>query len=241
MTLELVAISKYFRGVAALRDISASFEAGVTAILGGNGAGKSTLLDVICGIIAPSRGVLRWRGGELPNASVAHRARAGIVRLFQEPQLSGSQRPEVNVLIAARPRSTDGLVTAARRWSAADKQRRGAARSLLDEFGFGANIERTTSELSGGFRRLLSFACCIAQRPDVLLLDEPLAGLGSARRADVLQHIDRERQRGVTVLLVEHDLNAVRAIADRAVVLSGGVKIADGSVTEAIARLEATD
>ena len=234
-------LSKNYAGVAALQDVSLVVAPGeVHALIGPNGAGKSTLINVVAGLYRPSVGRILL-GGEDVTASPAHRrARMGLVRTFQNLQLIEGVDVLSNVMLGMRPRS--GLVVDVARWflgrghEAAERE---DAMAILDVMGVGRYAHHLPKDLSYGHRKLVELARAIAQRPSILLLDEPVAGLNSLEAqaiARLVQHLSRA---GVAVLLVEHNMEFVMGIADTVTVLDFGQSIATGSpaVVQADARV----
>ena len=196
------------------------------AIIGPNGAGKTTLISQLIGQLRPSGGSIRFAGEDITHLPAWRRSRLGLARSFQITSLLRDFTAADNVALAAQARDGHSF----RFWRDARKERqlRDAAQSALARVGLGHRGEALVSELSHGEQRELELAVALATKPQLLLLDEPMAGLGateSARMVKLLGDLRRE----VTIILVEHDMNAVFALADRITVLVYGRVIASGA------------
>jgi branched-chain amino acid transport system ATP-binding protein len=241
-TLAVAGITMRFGGVVALEDVS--FEAyanEVLGIMGPNGAGKTTLFNCISGVQRPTSGTVTLDGANLTGLTVERVAARGVTRTFQTPVMFWglTVRESVAVALAAReygatypPSPLRALVPCGlglpgrRRADAALRER---ADALLAERGLAAMADRPTETLAFGEERLLEMARALAMRPAVLLLDEPLSGLNTAEVDEVLAAIRAARASGVAVLLVEHAVGELMAVADRIVVLDHGKRIAQGT------------
>jgi ABC-type branched-subunit amino acid transport system ATPase component len=204
-----------FGGVVALRDVDIELRTGeILALIGPNGAGKTTLLNLLSCILAPTRGEIRLRGVRTDRCRPHTIARAGVTRTFQNLQLFSTLTAAENVRVALEARHGRAVDRAeAVRW--------------LARVGLADRADDRAEELAFGQRRLLELARALALEPAVLLLDEPAAGLALVERVALRQLLLRMRADGVTILLVEHDLDLALGVADRVVVLDQGVKIAD--------------
>jgi ABC-type branched-subunit amino acid transport system ATPase component len=204
-----------FGGVVALRDIDIDLRAGeILALIGPNGAGKTTLLNLLSCILEPTRGEIRLRGVRVDGRRPHTVARAGLTRTFQNLQLFGSLTAADNVRVALEARHGRAV------------ERADAVRYLA-RVGLADRADDRAEELAFGQRRLLELARALAVEPSVLLLDEPAAGLALVERVGLRQLLLRMRADGVTILLVEHDLDLALGVADRVIVLDQGIKIAD--------------
>ncbi|BAN47224.1 ABC transporter ATP-binding protein [Metapseudomonas resinovorans] len=223
-------LEKAFGAVKATNGANLELAAGeLHAIIGPNGAGKSTLISQIAGEIRPDKGQILFAGQDITAVPAHERPRLGLARSFQVSQLypDFSLLENVAVAIAAREGRTFGM------WSPLGRDRRllDPARQYLDQVGLGPRAEHLVSELSHGERRQLELALALAQEASVLLLDEPMAGMGaeeSARMTELLMSLKGR----YAILLVEHDMDAVFALADRITVLVYGQTILTGSVDE---------
>lgn len=230
--MEVRNLTKRFGGLAAVNDISFSVTEGeILSVIGPNGAGKSTLFKLISSFLSVSSGKVVYRGEDITSMSPHLVARKGIVRTFQETTIFRNMTAIDNVVVAHHLQSTASLpgfflgTPAAR----SDEARfRESAAEILDYLGLGDVKEMLASTLPHGYLRALGIAIGMAARPKLLLLDEPFAGMNSDETEHAMQMVRGIRDRGVTVLLVEHDMPAVMSISDRIVVLNFGKKIAEG-------------
>jgi branched-chain amino acid transport system ATP-binding protein len=213
-----------FGGIIATDNLSLEIERGeLHAIIGPNGAGKTTLISQLIGQLRPSAGTIRFAGQDITQLPAWRRSQLGLARSFQITSLLKDFTATDNVALAAQARDGHSF----RFWGNARKERhlRDAARSALARVGLEHRADVVVSELSHGEQRELELAVALATRPQLLLLDEPMAGLGateSARMVKLLADLRKE----VTIILVEHDMNAVFALADRITVLVYGRIIA---------------
>ncbi|TDR93311.1 ABC transporter permease subunit [Enterovirga rhinocerotis] len=223
-------LSKNYAGVSALTTVSLSIAPGqVHALIGPNGAGKSTFINVVAGLYRPSAGRILL-GGEDVTALAAHqRARLGLVRTFQNLQLIGGVDVLANVMLGMRAR--DGIVTDVARWFTGrghEAGEREEALAILELVGLGPYAHHLPKDLAYGHRKLVELARAIAQRPSVLLLDEPVAGLNPLEAQAIAGIVRRLKEAGITVLVVEHNMDFVMGIADTITVLDFGHAIAAG-------------
>jgi branched-chain amino acid transport system ATP-binding protein len=213
-----------FGGIIATDNLSLEVARGeLHAVIGPNGAGKTTLISQLIGQLRPSAGRIRFAGEDITHLPAWQRSRLGLARSFQITSLLKDFTAADNVALAAQARDGHSF----RFWGNARKERhlREAARSALARVGLERRADALVSQLSHGEQRELELAVALATRPQLLLLDEPMAGLGateSARMVKLLADLRRE----VTIVLVEHDMNAVFALADRITVLVYGRVIA---------------
>ena len=201
----------------------------IHALIGPNGAGKSTLINLTAGAIRPDSGAVRFLGRDVTALSVAARAKAGLARTFQVSSVVGefSALANVGLAVQARLGGGFGLLKRVRGDAAVEVP----ARDALQRAGLGDRAEVPAGELSHGERRRLELAIALAAKPKVLLLDEPMAGLGPEGAAALTDFL-RELKDSVAILLVEHDMDAVFSLADRITVLDYGRVIAAGSVDD---------
>ncbi|WP_050403132.1 ABC transporter ATP-binding protein [Bradyrhizobium embrapense] len=204
------------------------------AIIGPNGAGKTTLISQLTGQVMPNSGTIRFAGRDVTSLPSYKRSRLGLARSFQITSLLKDFSAIDNVALAAQAHDGHSF----RFWGNARKERhlRDTARAALERVGLGKRADIVVSQLSHGEQRELELAVALATKPQLLLLDEPMAGLGvteSARMVALLKELRRE----VTIVLVEHDMEAVFALADRITVLVYGRVIACG-VPDAIRKHE---
>jgi branched-chain amino acid transport system ATP-binding protein len=205
------------------------FPGEIHALIGPNGAGKSTLIAQICGGLAPDYGRVRLEGRDITQDSTAARARAGLGRTFQISALAMEDTVLENALLGA-------LGTTGRPWrfwraALSDRTLRNRAMSALDRVGLADEKHRRTAELSHGQRRQLEVAVALTLEPRAFLMDEPMAGLGTGGSQRLTAFLDGLRNEA-PILLVEHDMDAVFALADRISVLASGRVIATGTVED---------
>lgn len=232
--LEAQHLSKSFGGVVAVEDLTVTVTAGeVVGIVGANGAGKTTFLNLVTGYLRPDRGRIVYLGLDITGRPPRELAQLGIARSFQVPQIYRGLSVLENALfaIAARQRkSYDGwgpLATAGRRTEAL---------ALLDPFGLGEHASRPVGELPEGGLKLLDIAIATALRPKLLLLDEPTSGVSSKDKFGVMETLLAVlRERKVTVMFVEHDMDVVTRYAERVLAFVEGKIIADGPPDEVLA------
>jgi branched-chain amino acid transport system ATP-binding protein len=229
--LEVSGVSKRFGGVHAVNGVSFRVEKGmIKALIGPNGAGKTTLFNLVTGYFSPDAGEIRFAGRPLQGAPPHRVAARGISRTFQHIRLFPGMSALENVMVGRHLRGRAGFlagmlhVRSARREEARDRER---AAELLDFMGIAALAASEATSLSYGQQRAVELARALASDPEMVLLDEPAAGLNIRETADLARRIASIRERGVTVLLVEHDMSLVMGISDEVAVLSYGEKIAD--------------
>jgi branched-chain amino acid transport system ATP-binding protein len=222
--LRVEKLVRRFGGITATDNVSLDVAKGeLHAIIGPNGAGKTTLISQLTGQLLPHSGSIWLAGRDITRVPAYRRSALGLARSFQITSLLPDFTALDNVAMAAQAHEGHSF----RFWGNARKEQhlREAAQSALDRVGLGRRAEITVSRLSHGEQRELELAVALATRPQLLLLDEPMAGLGateSARMVQLLQELRRE----VTIVLVEHDMEAVFALADRISVLVYGRVIA---------------
>jgi branched-chain amino acid transport system ATP-binding protein len=217
-------VSRRFGGLRAVDDVSLTLERGALhAVIGTNGAGKSTLINVLSGELPVSEGAVELLGRDVTRWSQPRRARAGLGRSYQRSTLFPTFTVLENCRLAAQarmPRAWDWITPASR-----CRASRQAAEAAVERVGLAAVADRIVSTLSHGERRQLEIAVCLATAPQVLLLDEPLAGMGPEESERMLVLLDRLKP-GHAILLVEHDMDAVFRVADRITVMVNGRVIA---------------
>jgi len=221
-------LRKHFGGVVATDDVSLAVEQGqVHAIIGPNGAGKTTLIAQLCGQIAPDSGDIEFAGRSIIGYSMARRAREGLARSFQITSVVMPMTLLENVMLAVQGTGGHSF----RFWAPVnrDVSLRDAAMASLAEVGLDDRAERIAANVSHGEQRQLEVAMALAMRPRMLLLDEPMAGMGKEEGAAMIEILDRLKG-GMTILLVEHDMDAVFSLADQLSVLVNGHIIATDTV-----------
>ena len=228
--LAATALTMQFGGLRAVDALSmTAAPARITALIGPNGAGKTTALNMLSGYYRASAGSFALGAEALSGRSAWRIARAGVARTYQSSQLFGSLSVEENVALAAR-RGRLGPLLGAAGLHADDVRRRAAG--LLDFCGHAGRRDARAADLAHVDRRLVDIARALALDPEVLLLDEPAAGLSHADKTRLAGLLQRIAEAGVTVLLVEHDMTLVMGISDRIVVLDAGQHLAAGTPAE---------
>jgi branched-chain amino acid transport system ATP-binding protein len=226
-------LTKRFGGLVAVNDVSFDVEQGqILSIIGPNGAGKSTLFKLIASFLKPTAGRVLLDGEEISGQKPHLVARKGVVRTFQETTVFKEMTALENVVVAHHLRLKAGLVGVyvASPLARADEARfRDSAAEILDYLGLGHVKHERARNLPHGYLRALGIAVAMAAEPRVLLLDEPFAGMNPEEKDRAVQMVRGIRDRGITVLLVEHDMPSVMRISDRIVVISFGTKIAEGT------------
>ncbi len=229
-------ITKKFGGLVANGDVSFSVQEGeILSVIGPNGAGKSTLFKVIASFLKPTLGEVRFKGERISGLAPHIVARKGVVRTFQETTIFHSMTVRENVIVSQHLRSKASLLGYFMNTQTARKDQEEfgvAADEILGFLGLGDFKGELASNLPQGYLRALGIAIGLATDPKVLLLDEPFAGMNHDETARTVEMVRKVRDRGVTVLLVEHDMPAVMSISDRIVVLNFGEKIAEGTPAE---------
>lgn len=235
--LEARGIGKRFGGLVALRAVDFTVPAGsIVGLIGPNGAGKTTLFNALTGFCRPDAGELRLAGRTYTGFPPDRIAALGLGRTFQNIRLFGGMTVLENVLVGAHlhiPVGFAGALLRTRGVRAAEAAAREAALALLDFVGLGERAEATASSLPYGAQRRLEIARALAVRPRVLLLDEPTAGMNPTESAGMVRLIRRLRdERGVSVVLIEHQMRVVMSVCERITVLDFGEKIAEGTPEE---------
>ncbi len=234
--LQIRDVSKSFGGVQALYRVGFDVTEGrIHAVIGPNGAGKTTLFNVITGVFPPDKGRILLRGKEIQGRPMHELVTQGIARTFQNVELFGRMTVLENVLVGRHVRTRCGLLGAMFRWPGVEKEERearAAAMDLLRFVGLEDAAHKKSEDLPFGWQRLVEIARALASEPCLLLLDEPAAGLNAVETARLSGLIRKIRDRGITVVLVEHDMNLTMDISDWIVVLDRGKKLAEGSPRE---------
>ena len=204
----------------------------VTGLIGPNGAGKSTLIELISGFLKPMRGSILFEGADTAAWGPARTARSGIIRTFQIPRLLPRLPVIENVMLAAMDQAGENPVRAifwSRGWAAQEAALREEALELLDWLGLGGHLEKPAGTLSGGQARLLEIARALAGHPKLLLLDEPTAGVFPETSRLIAQRVREIAGRGVTVLLIAHNMSFLSSVAEEVVVMAEGAVLTRGT------------
>lgn len=233
----LLAVSdalKRFGGLTAVNKVSFDVKAGeIVALVGPNGAGKSTMFNLITGALSSSSGTFSFLGEDITNAPQRRIAQAGIARTFQHVKLRPKMTLLDNVLLGTYSRTDSGFVRGALRLNAAEEARAKAdALYQLERVGLGDKALDLAGNLSLGAQRMVEVARALASDPVLLVLDEPAAGLRKGEKDALGAQLRRLKAEGVTILIVEHDMDFVMDLVDRMVVMDFGAKLAEGLPAE---------
>ncbi|KQW41195.1 MULTISPECIES: ABC transporter ATP-binding protein [unclassified Roseateles] len=233
IVLNVNGASKRFGGVQALSDVGIQIQRGqVYGLIGPNGAGKTTFFNVITGLYTPDGGSFVLGGTPYTPQAVHQVAKAGIARTFQNIRLFPDMTALENVMVGRHVRTHSGLIGAVFRtpkFKAEEAAIKSRAQELLDYVGIGKYAEFKARTLSYGDQRRLEIARALATDPQLIALDEPAAGMNATEKVVLRELIDRIRNDGRTILLIEHDVKLVMGLCDRVTVLDYGKQIAEGT------------
>jgi branched-chain amino acid transport system ATP-binding protein len=234
--LTVKGLRKYFGGIRAIDGLDFSLAQGrIQAVIGPNGAGKTTLFNLITGVFAPSEGTFTFAGRILNGLKSHQIAHLGIARTFQNLEIFGNMSTLENVMLGRHSRTAAGIFSVGLRLSRMRREEREIKIWAMEELHF-LGLENRASmaatSLPLGEQKLLEIARALATEPKLVLLDEPAAGLNIRETARLGEIIQRIRERGVTVMLVEHDMSLVMEVSDQVLVMNFGKKIAEGSPRE---------
>lgn len=229
-------LEKTFDGIKALTDFSCSLQRGeILGLIGPNGAGKTTLFNIVSGIIPPDTGEIIFKGKDITGTSPHKITNLGISRTFQNLRLIRQISVLDNVLLFFREHPGDKLRNVFFRWRKSRDQEianRKEALALLEEANLAKKADDPAEDLSYGQQKLLSLVCCMAAKSDALLLDEPVAGIAPEMIGRILGIIHDLPSRGKSVILIEHNLDAVMQVCDRVVFMDAGAKVSEGMPEE---------
>lgn len=236
MFLEVSGLTKSFGGITAARNVGFSISSGsIFALIGPNGAGKTTIFNLITGTLQPDQGVISLEGKQLVGLKPHQIAAAGITRTFQNLQLFGAMTVLENVVTGAYLKGRTGFAKSifCRPGKSSEERRiKNEAMELLDEVGLADAADLPAAALPFGQQRLLEIARALASGPRLVLLDEPAAGLNSAETKVLAGYLKKLRNKGLTMMLIEHDMDTVMDVADGVLVLNFGEIIAEGTPRE---------
>lgn len=225
-----------FDGLKAVNDVSIQVESGsVTALIGPNGAGKTTLFNLIAGVYKPESGHIYLDGEEITGLRTFHICEKGIARTYQVIKLFGGMTVLENVLVGMHSQLKSGFwagVFRTKKCREEEKRAHEKAHELLKLMGLEELAKFPAGSLAYGQQRRLEIARALASNPKLLLLDEPAAGMNSTEKFELNERIREIVKMGVTVLIVEHDMNMVMSIADKIYVINSGMNLAEGNSEE---------
>lgn len=234
--LKVTGLKKLFGGLAAVNNVDLTVEEhSIHAIIGPNGAGKTTFFNCLTSIVAPDQGSIVWKGEEifgLPTHRITHR---GISRTFQNIRLFAFMSVLDNVMTGTHnlfKTSVWDAILHDRRFRREEQEARGIAESLLQKVGLWELRNEYARNLPYGAQRRLEIARALASRPEILLLDEPAAGMNTRETEELKGFIFQLREEGQTILIIEHDMKLVMSMAEVISVLDHGVKIAEGGAED---------
>jgi branched-chain amino acid transport system ATP-binding protein len=231
--LELQGVARHFGGVRAVDGLDLEVREGeIFGLIGPNGSGKSTTVNLVAGLFPVSTGSIRFRGQPIDALPTHRRLQAGIARTFQNIRLFGQLTVWQNLWVAQNSpedRARRGFLA---RWLGGQRGVRREIVELLEFSGLAHKADERAANLAFGEQRRLELARAMAAKPRLLLLDEPAAGMNSEEIGQLRERILRLRERGVTILLVEHVMELVMGVTDRIAVLNFGQKIAEGTPAE---------
>ncbi len=230
--LKVENVRRRFGGLVALDQVSFEVKAGqIKAVIGPNGAGKTTLFNIISGLLPAEAGRITYKQRDIHGWHPYQIARLGVSRTFQNPSLFLQMNVMENVMVGRHVQSRCGFFGCALRWPGQPKEERLihlAALAHLEGFGLVQLAHVPAGALAFGQRRMVELARALATGPELLLLDEPASGLNTREKEELGKTIRQIRDRGVTILLVEHDMNMVMDLSDEILVLNNGIPIAEG-------------
>ena len=233
IVLRVQGVSKRFGGLQALSDVGITIRKGqVYGLIGPNGAGKTTFFNVITGLYTPDGGTFELGGAPYKPEAVHQVAKSGIARTFQNIRLFAEMTALENVMVGRHVRTHSGLVGAIFRtgsFKAEEAAIAARARELLEYVGISHYADYKARTLSYGDQRRLEIARALATDPKLIALDEPAAGMNATEKVVLRELIDRIRNDGRTILLIEHDVKLVMGLCDRVTVLDYGKQIAEGT------------
>ena len=231
--LALSGLGKHFGGVQAVKDLSFSMGSGeIVGLIGPNGSGKSTSVNLISGTLPPSNGDIRFAGTSVSRLTVSERVPLGLARTFQTTSVFPEFSVREQVLTACHVRYRSSASGSVFRLASARREehaQRAKVEEILAFVGLAAVAGEAASAISSAQQRLLMIATALATEPRLLLLDEPAAGMVAKERKDLAALIQRIRERGTAVLVIEHHMGLIMEVCSRIVVLNFGQKIAEGT------------
>jgi branched-chain amino acid transport system ATP-binding protein len=231
--LETIGLHKDFGGLTAICNLTCQIQRGqVHAVIGPNGAGKTTLFNLVTGMYPPTRGEIKFKGQNITKLTPYAIAYLGVSRTFQTVQIFNNMTSLENVMVGCHPRTKAGVLRSGLRlpgFSTEERLIREKAEKISAFFGIMEKKDEPAGTLPLGDQKRLEFARALATEPELILLDEPGAGLNEVETKNLGNLIKQVRGMGITIILVEHDMNLVMDISDSVLVLNYGEKIAEGT------------
>ena len=229
--LEVKNLTMRFGGLLAVDNVSFSVNEGeIRGLIGPNGAGKSTTFKMIAGFLSPTSGEVLFRNNNITNQRSSRIASAGVVRTFQETTLFQELTVFENVLIGTHKQAHTNIIAAV---LGLDRQKQNeaieATTEVLEFMGLAERKNQLAAELPLGLQRALAVAISLAAKPNLLLMDEPFAGMNPEETRHMMELTERVRESGISIVLVEHNMKAVMGLCDRLVVLNFGTVLDDGT------------
>ena len=225
-------LSKHFNGIIALDDFSLSLDrGGVTGIIGPNGAGKTTLFNILSGFLSPDNGEIQFKEISLIGLPGYKISNFGMSRTFQDLRLIMNLTVLDNVLLAVKNQAGEKVFNALfspKKLNEQDAENRKKGLSILEHLYLKEKSHDLAGNLSYGQQKLLSLACCLASDAELLLLDEPVAGIHPEIIERILTIIKELKEKGKTIVLIEHNIAAIARVSDRIIVMDEGKKVAEG-------------
>jgi branched-chain amino acid transport system ATP-binding protein len=235
--LSVRGVSKHFGGVRAVAGVSVDVRRGeILSVIGPNGAGKTSLLNMISGFYHPDNGSIAFEGRDITNLKPSEIARLGLARTFQNIALFRGMTVLDNLMLGRHVRMKSGVFACLAYWGFAQKEEeehREKVEDIIDFLKLQDLRKQPTGALAYGLQKRVELGRALALDPTVLLLDEPMGGMNQEEKEDMARYVlDVNEERGVTVVLIEHDMGVVMDISNRVVVLDMGEKIAEGTPAE---------
>ena len=228
--LRTVAVSKRFLGVTALSDVTVEVRRGsIHGVVGPNGAGKSTLLNIMSGFVSPSGGTVELDGRDVTRLSPNRRVPLGLTRTFQNLRLFGGLTVRQNVLLGQHAHARTGFASLWPLRTSGERALQAEADHALELLGLSELSRRRASSLPYGLQKQLEIARAVAAKPRLLLMDEPAAGMSASERRHLVPRIRALRDEGVTVVVVEHDMEVISRVCDTVTVLNFGRVLVEGT------------
>ena len=234
--LELQKLSRNFGSLQAVKSMDMRVEKGeIRGLIGPNGSGKTTIFNLISGFLKPTSGSIQFEDRKISGRQPHRIAQAGLIRTFQLTSIYGDLTVLENVVMAAECRRRASLLAKVFHLASARREEvrvEGIARNILERFELGDVADVRSGDLPGGTQKILGIANALAGNPQLLMLDEPLAGLNTSEKPVLMDKIRALRAEGLTILIIEHDMKAIMTTCDRITVISHGDKIAEGTPEE---------